>query len=152
MPKGKKHDAPPDKSGIKNNSSLKSAPQAKIVLLVDDDPGVRRTVREMLTAMSFHVLEAGHAQEALRIAERHETPIHLLLTDVVMPGMSGRNIADELLQSRPAMKVLYMSGYNREILLEQGVSPGRTLLQKPFTRMELESRVREALESKSDEL
>ena len=142
MARGKKQDSGADQSG-----SQKQSLGSKVILLVDDDPAVRRTVREMLTNMSFQVLEASHAQDALRIAERHDAPIHLLLTDVVMPGMSGRNIADELLESRPHMKVLYMSGYSRDILLEQGVTPGRMLLQKPFTQAELQTRVREMLGS-----
>lgn len=141
MAKAKKQGTDPQKESVVPGPP----PNAGVVLIVDDDPAVRRTVREMLTTMSFHVLEASHAQDALRIAERHDGPIHLLLTDVVMPGMSGRNIADELLQTRPHIKVLYMSGYSRDILLEQGVTPGRMLLQKPFTQSELQSRVRQIL-------
>ena len=119
----------------------------KTVLLLDDDPAIRAMVRELLMNKGFRVLEAGHVQEALKISERHKGPIHLLLTDVLMPGMSGRGVAEELSASRPEMNVLYMSGYSSDILRQQGVSAWKAFLHKPFTEEELDLKIQEALES-----
>lgn len=120
---------------------------SKTVLLVEDDPMVREVTRDLLRSAGFKVLEADHVHNALQLSERHEGPIDLLLTDVMMPGMGGRNVANELLVVRPGMKVLFMSGYTAELLSQQGVSVGKALLRKPFTPQELTEKVREALET-----
>jgi two-component system cell cycle sensor histidine kinase/response regulator CckA len=124
--------------------SPESAP-VTTVLLVDDDPIVRHMVSDLLRIRSFRVLKAEHVHEALQIAKAHAAPIHLLLTDVVMPGMGGRNLADELMADRPEMKVLYMSGYSSDVLLQQGVATGKTFIQKPFTGEQLDLKLREIL-------
>jgi PAS domain S-box-containing protein len=116
------------------------------VLLVEDEDSVRRLLGEALKSAGYRVLEAGNGDEALAISAGHEGPIHLLLTDVVMPGMSGRALADQLIPQRPSMKVLYMSGYTNDAIAHHGVlEPGMALLQKPFTPVTLMAKIREVL-------
>jgi two-component system, cell cycle sensor histidine kinase and response regulator CckA len=104
------------------------------ILLVEDEDDVRDLAREILTADGFTVLEAATPGEAVRASERHAGAIHLLLTDVVMPEMSGRELAVRLLERRPDTKVLYISGYSEDAIAHHGVlEPGPTLLAKPFT-------------------
>jgi CheY-like chemotaxis protein len=118
------------------------------VLLVEDDQDVRSLARAMLEENGYTVLEAGRGEQALALGERHEGRIDLLPTDVVMPGMSGRELAQRLAEKRPALPVLFMSGYLDDTILSHGVqAPGAALLQKPFTRKALVRRVREVLES-----
>ena len=104
------------------------------VLVVEDEHELRVLATEVLGLAGYSVLSAGSPSAALEIARRHAGPIHLLLTDVVMPEMSGRDLADRLLQSRPSLKILYMSGYTDDAIVHHGVlDPGTVLLQKPFT-------------------
>jgi YesN/AraC family two-component response regulator len=95
----------------------------------------------------YTVLEARQGSEALRISEQCPTPIHLLLTDVIMPEMSGRQLADRLAPLRPDMKVLYMSGYLDDAIMRHRVQgPGIPFLQKPFTPAMLTRKIREVLD------
>ncbi len=119
---------------------------AETVLLVEDEGSVRDLAREILETRGYTVLEARDGAQALGIAERHGGPIALLLTDVVMPGMSGPELARRLTGLRPGLKVLYVSGYT-----DRGVAPGEgppaaVLLQKPFTPGVLAGKVREVLD------
>ena len=92
------------------------------------------------------MIEAAGANEAIEIARRHPEPIHLLVTDVVMPGMNGRALAESLVAARPELRVLYMSGYTDDVIAHSGVlESGTLLLEKPFTALALLGRVREAL-------
>jgi two-component system cell cycle sensor histidine kinase/response regulator CckA len=117
------------------------------VLLVEDDDGVRQLVRETLQAHGYTVLEARHPGEALLIAERREGPIHVMVTDVVMPEMNGRELASRLAGVRPEMKVLFMSGYTDDAFGALGASDPRiNLLQKPFALDVLLRAVREVLD------
>jgi two-component system cell cycle sensor histidine kinase/response regulator CckA len=117
------------------------------ILLVDDEPDVRDLVREILERKGYHILEARDAEEALRAAAAHPDRIHLLLTDVVMPGMNGRELAARLGQQRPAMKVLYMSGFR--FALDQhemaqagpGLESGSPIIAKPFSAESLTQKV-----------
>jgi PAS domain S-box-containing protein len=119
------------------------------VLLVEDEDGLRDLARELLEAQGYTVLAAGYPGEALLIGERHVGPIHLLLTDVVMPRMSGRELADRLAAVRPEMKVLYMSGYTAETVRQLGVPTlDAALLAKPFAPGVLTREVRRVLENR----
>ncbi len=122
---------------------------SETILLVEDDQEVRNLAREALEGSGYTVLEADAPGQALRVTERHPGPIHVLLTDVVMPQMSGRALAKQLSSSRPEMKVLYMSGYPDEALGDHGVLRiGTALLQKPFTPEDLARKVREVLDTR----
>jgi PAS domain S-box-containing protein len=117
------------------------------ILLVEDDPGVRGLVQETLRMNGYHVLVARHGIEALLVGTKHTGPIHLLITDVVMPQMSGPEVADKLTELRPGAKVLYMSGYPDHPLFKKGeVNPEANFLQKPFTPAILAQKVREMLD------
>jgi two-component system cell cycle sensor histidine kinase/response regulator CckA len=120
---------------------------SETVLLVEDEPELRTLAREILAAWGYTVLHSGDSTQAFGLAERHNGSIHLLLTDVVMPGMSGREVADRLLSTRPDMKVLFMSGYTDSAIVHHGVlDPGTPFLPKPFTPDALVRKVREVLD------
>ncbi len=118
------------------------------VLLVEDEDGVRALIRQILTKNGYQVLEARRAEEALMLAEGHNGPLHLLLTDVVLARMSGRELAHQLSPKRPEMQVIFMSGYTDEAIVHHGIlRPGAMFLQKPFTTDGLMHKVREVLDS-----
>jgi CheY-like chemotaxis protein len=117
------------------------------ILLVEDEPAVRGLVHEALRLHGYTVLVARHGIEALLTGAKHMGPIHLLLTDVVMPQMSGPEVAEKLTAVRPDMKVLYMSGYPDHPVFSQGVKRETAFLQKPFTPNVLTQKVREVLDS-----
>ncbi|MEA2888434.1 MAG: hypothetical protein QOD11_2794, partial [Bradyrhizobium sp.] len=116
------------------------------VLVVEDDADVRAYVVESLSALNYNVREAANAEAALRILA-DSGPVDLLLTDVVMPGMNGRALAEAARQRRPGLKVLYMTGYSRNAIVHQGrLDAGVSLMQKPFSQNVLAMRVRTMLE------
>jgi len=116
------------------------------VLLVEDEESVRQLVRETLETKGYTVIEAENGEAALRMSDAHTAPIHMVITDVVMPGMGGRELAKRLLESRPQAKVLYLSGYTEDAIVQQGVLETETaFLQKPFTLQALSRKVREVL-------
>ena len=118
-------------------------------LVVEDEMSVRKLAAEFLGSNGYRVLEAQDGAEALQVCEEHRAPIHLLLTDVVMPGMSGRELAVRLVGARPEMKVIYVSGYTDDAIVQHGVrEEGTVFLQKPFSLDTLARTVREALDSK----
>jgi len=118
------------------------------VLLTEDAPALRAAARQILERYGYTVLEVPSSKEALTLAHSCADPIHLLLTDVVMPGMSGRELAERFTAKRPEVKVLFMSGYTDDAVVRHGVlRPGTAYLQKPFTPETLGRRVREALDS-----
>jgi CheY-like chemotaxis protein len=119
------------------------------VLLVEDDPGVRALAGRVLRRQGYHVWEAADGPQALRLAADQGNPVHLLLSDVVMPGMSGRVLADQLRAAHPELKVLFTSGYADEALGRHGVlDPSIPFLQKPFSPDNLARKVREVLDSR----
>ncbi len=121
---------------------------AETILLVEDDPGLRALALDVLGASGYTVLEAREGSEALLVLERHAGPIHLLLTDVVMPNMGGRALAERLATLRPEMAVLYMSGYSETAIAHHGVlTPGTAFLAKPFSPDSLARKVREVLDA-----
>jgi CheY-like chemotaxis protein len=116
------------------------------ILLVDDEPQVRGFVRRALEDQGYRVLEAGSVEEALSIGAAFEGRIHLLLTDVVLPGQNGPHLAARLAPVRPEMRILYMTGYADDAIVDRGVlSAGQSLLVKPFTSLGLAHGVKKAL-------
>jgi two-component system, cell cycle sensor histidine kinase and response regulator CckA len=119
------------------------------ILLVEDQDEVRRVAHAILRRYGYHVIDARNAGEALLTCERHPRTIHLLLTDVVMPQLSGRELAERLAAVRPDMKVLYMSGYTENVIVHHGIlDSGIAYLQKPIVPELLGRRVREVLDSR----
>jgi CheY-like chemotaxis protein len=117
------------------------------VLLAEDQGTVRRTVRKILETYGYQVLEARNGGSALLLYESYERPIDLLLTDVVMPEMSGRELANRLASQHPETKVLYMSGYTDDVIVHHGVlDEGMAFIQKPFAADVLARKVREVLD------
>jgi two-component system cell cycle sensor histidine kinase/response regulator CckA len=125
-----------------------SPPQGtETVLLVEDEGTVRSVAREVLQMVGYTVLEAASGEEALQRVEQHSGAIHLLVTDVVMPGMNGRELAARLAVDYPHVQVLYLSGYTDDAIAHHGVlQAGIELLHKPFTPDALARRVREVLD------
>jgi two-component system, cell cycle sensor histidine kinase and response regulator CckA len=116
------------------------------ILLVEDEESLRAIAREILEEQGYRVLEADGPEEAIEIVRLHPHPIHLVLTDVVMPGMNGRTLTEKLLATRPQLKVLYMSGYTDDVIAHSGVlESGTLLIEKPFRAVALLERVRAAL-------
>jgi CheY-like chemotaxis protein len=116
------------------------------VLLVEDEKGVRELAREYLEMSGYTVIEAENGYTALELAAMHAGEIHLLMTDVVMPGISGRELADRVTQIRPGTKILYMSGYTDQAVVHHGIlETDAVLLQKPFTAATLAAKLREIL-------
>ena len=122
---------------------------SETILLVEDELLVRSLASHLLERSGYHVLQAGDGDEALKLAAEHAGPIHLLLTDVVLPRRSGREVAEELAGTRPEMKVLYISGYTDDAVLRSGVLAEATaFLEKPFTSVRLAHKVRQVLDGK----
>jgi two-component system, cell cycle sensor histidine kinase and response regulator CckA len=116
------------------------------VLLVEDEESVRRLVRDTLESKGYCVLEAESGEAGLLAAQNHPERIDLVITDVVMPGINGRELVKQLAQTRPATKVLYLSGYTEDAILNDGsIDKGTAFLQKPFSLQSLSRKVREVL-------
>jgi len=131
-------------------SQQNDAGGCETVLLVEDEESVRELVRLTLASRGYQVLEAENGESGLRIAESFKEHIDILITDVVMPGIGGRELARKLLLLRPAISVLYLSGYTEDAVVTRGpLGPRTAFLQKPFTLQNLAKKVREVLHSKS---
>jgi DNA-binding NtrC family response regulator len=118
------------------------------VLVVEDEQAVRELVVRILSAHGYQVLEAQDGSDALQVGEQHSGSIDLLLTDMVMPHMNGKELAEQMCDRRPGMRVLFISGYTDNVIAQQGMlDPGVTLLPKPFTMEDLLHKVRSALDS-----
>ncbi len=129
--------------------SAGSAPHGgETVLLVEDEELLRRMTREVLESVGYHVLEAANADEAVRVSRTYPGTIHVMLTDVVMPGLTGPELACVLAGVRPRMKVLYVSGYTDDACIPAvRAAEGTDFLQKPFTPAALEGRLRTLLDA-----
>jgi two-component system, cell cycle sensor histidine kinase and response regulator CckA len=117
----------------------------RTILVVDDDEWVRVLARDVLATEGYRVLEAADGQDAIRVAAEHPGPIHLLLTDVVMPGMNGCELAAGLGALLPGLKVMFMSAYDRDFLVARGLNPTGPVITKPFTIEYLTRRIQMVL-------
>jgi CheY-like chemotaxis protein len=130
---------------------IESAPSggSETILVVEDEEVVRGLTREILEGAGYRVLEAGGGAEALRLCEENDEPIDLLLTDVVMPETSGREVAEQLTLLRPNISVLFMSGYTDAAIVHHGILDSTVeFIQKPFNPRALVEKVREVLDMK----
>ncbi len=126
----------------------KVEPGTETILLVEDEANLRYLARQYLEKQGYKVIEAADGAVAMQIAVAHEAVIHLLLTDVIMPGMNGRELAQRISQIRPNVKILYMSGYTENFIGQNGtLDAGVRLLQKPFNLRDLKTMVREVLDA-----
>jgi two-component system, cell cycle sensor histidine kinase and response regulator CckA len=147
------------KAGERNGAGVlaggrarRRAGRTETVLLVEDEQMVRAMVRSILETRGYRVLEAGTGNEALDLAARYEGPVHVLLTDVVMPGMTGRQLADRLAALRPEIRILYISGHTDDEIIRRGVlQQGTGFLAKPFTADALTGKIRELLDAPAEE-
>ena len=123
-----------------------AADSAQTILLVEDEPAILAVAAQMLSNLGYVVRAAHTPAEAVRVAKEHPGPIHLLLTDVVMPGLNGRDLAKTLGDLRPGLRTLFMSGYNADVIARNGILDARfAFVRKPFTRDELAAKIREVL-------
>jgi two-component system cell cycle sensor histidine kinase/response regulator CckA len=135
-------------SHLPTRGAAPTARGSETLLLVEDESGVRELVRDILAAQGYRVLAAQDGVEALQVAGKHEGPIHLLVTDVVMPRLSGRALADQLRSGRPEMRVLFTSGYTDNAIVRHGVlEEGVHFLSKPFELETLARKVQEVLDA-----
>jgi DNA-binding NtrC family response regulator len=131
----------------REKSTENPGPDVVTILLVEDGTAVRKAVRFILQKSGYQVLEASNAREALDVFRRHEGSLHLLLTDVMLPEVSGPELARQLGAVRPEMKVLYVSGHSdREVADQKVLGGGEAFLRKPFAMEELLDKVQEVLE------
>ena len=120
------------------------------LLVVEDEDGLRSLACQTLRQRGYHILEASNGEEALAVSRRYTKAIHLLLSDVVMPKLSGSALAERLIVERPDLKILFMSGFTDSALFRHGVISGEVeCLPKPFTPTALAEKVREVLDQKS---
>jgi CheY-like chemotaxis protein len=122
---------------------------SETVLLVEDEPPVRRILKKVLVGAGYLVLEAANADEALRASTERRGSVDVLVTDVVMPGKTGQQLAERLLEERPSLKVIYISGYTPSSALAlAGLEEGSAFLQKPIRPVQLLSKLREVLDTR----
>jgi CheY-like chemotaxis protein len=125
----------------------------EMILVVEDDDAIRRMTREFLTIKGYTVMEARSGAEAIEFLGNHPEPIDLVLTDVMMPGMKGRELGERLAELRTGIKILYMSAHTGDTVMEQDMlAPGTAFIEKPFSPEELASKVREVLVANKDGL
>jgi len=137
--------------GKKEQTSADDLTGSETILIAEDDDALRNLAREILQQQGYRILEAENGIEALRISEEHGGQIHLMITDVVMPKMGGKEVADRLQPLYPQMKVIYMSGYTDNSIAHHGIlAPGLNFLEKPFTPEGLARKVRKVLDKKQE--
>jgi len=148
LPRAREEPSPPKKAAPAEMNTISLSPDTKTILLVEDSDIVRELTRNVLDITGYAILEASSPEDAIRLCESHGGKIHLLLTDVVMPGMSGRDLSDRLQRVRPDMKVLYMSGYTDEAIVENGIlDAGLHFIPKPFSPASMAQKILEVLNS-----
>jgi len=136
---------PPQTPSSTSSGSPGRPPGGYSVLVVDDEEAVRTLACRMLTSAGYQVLQAGHGREAIATIEQHAGAIHLVLTDIKMPGMNGRELGRHVEQRWPGRPVLYMSGFASEVFQGGLLEVGAPFLSKPFTQEELALKVRSLL-------
>jgi DNA-binding NtrC family response regulator len=125
--------------------------RGETVLIVEDEASILRLGKAMLERAGYRVLVASEAEEAMQIAETHADPIHLLMTDVVMPRMNGRELANRMKERHPELRVLFMSGYTANVIAHHGVlDRDVSFVQKPFSRQDLGVAVRKAIDGRPE--
>jgi CheY-like chemotaxis protein len=138
-------------SGVCSTRRVKASSDRISILLVEDEPRVMRLIARMVKTMGYDVFTAAGPLEALQIIRRQGDEITLLLTDVIMPDMNGRQLLEQVRAHYPTMKCLYMSGYSAEVIAGQGVmEDGTRLIQKPFKPAELEEAIASVLREEQD--
>jgi len=148
LPRVASVDEPLPQFALKPASFQRVEPGNETILLVEDEANLRYLARQYLEKQGYKVIEAADGAVAMQIAVAHEGTIHLLLTDVIMPGMNGRELAQRISEIRPNVKILYMSGYTENVIGQDGtLDAGVRLLQKPFNLRDLKSQVREVLDA-----
>jgi CheY-like chemotaxis protein len=139
--------------GAETGQTLMKSPPApdargnETILLAEDEAAIREITQLILENLGYRVLSASTPEEAIRLAKEHDGEIHLLLTDVVMPEMNGRDLAKNLISLYPELRSLFMSGYTSNVIAHHGVlDDGIHFIQKPFSKQALAAKVREALD------
>ena len=135
-------------SGVNLDDRSDLSRGSETILIAEDEDSVRTLIEEILQTHGYNVLSAANGSEATLMSERHKGPIHLLVTDIIMPQMSGPELARHMTIQRPGMKVLFLSGYANDSILEQNsIVSGGSFLQKPFSPETLTLKIREIIES-----
>ena len=143
----RRHDDASDPHPVEQSGVQHPAGGSETILLVEDEAAILRMAAQMLEQQGYRVLTAGSPVEAMRIAAEHAGKIQLLLTDIIMPEMTGRDLADRLLSSYPELRCLFMSGYTADVIVHRGMlGGGAGFLQKPFSQQDLAARVRSVLD------
>jgi PAS domain S-box-containing protein len=144
LPRVEKNAGDHEKSDKRPQKSLRGS---ETIMVVEDDAMIMKMIKKVLTNCGYTVLCAADGNEALRVSDEHKGLIHLILTDVIMPGMGGRELAEQLEKTRPDTKLIYMSGYTDNAVVHHGaLEKGLSFIQKPFTSHGLSKKVREMLE------
>lgn len=136
-----------DREDLAEKTPLPARRGGETVLVVEDDGAVRALLRMSIASRGYIVLEADQGSRAIQLAESRGGPIDLLVTDVMMPGMDGPELAERLASKRPGLKILYLSGYTSEVVRGEGPEVDVHFLQKPFTPAALAAKVREVLDA-----
>jgi signal transduction histidine kinase/CheY-like chemotaxis protein len=133
----------------KQGAAAQASNRREIILVVEDEPSNLKLIERMLERQGYVVLAAGTPGEAIRVAREHAGKIHLLVTDVIMPEMNGRDLARKLLSLDPRLKCLFMSGYTADVIAQRGVlDEGVSFIQKPFSIKDLSDKIRETLDTR----
>jgi CheY-like chemotaxis protein len=136
----------PDKGAGPAGGLAKAPKGSEVILMVEDEDAVRKLGRMILEASGYVVLDARNGREGLALCEIHPGRIDLLVTDVVMPELGGRELAEDAVKLRPGIKVMFLSGHAPDVILKEGVDKGTAFLRKPFAPIELAQKVREVLD------